>query len=260
VLGRKFLEKATLPHNFTGEDRMFFRALANRFLAPAATSYWELLLISSEITSTNVPGVIVECGSFRGGSTATLSAACKKAGRELHVFDSFCGLPEPKAEDQNHRVLSDSEIHTYKKGAFAGSLETVKETVSRHGAIQVCHFWKGYFEESLPRFDRQVAVAFCDVDLVESLKTCVRYLWRLMPDEGVLFTHEAHHLEIAKLFHDDAWWEKELGQQAPGLIGAGSGLGLGFRKTRHGYYGSCIGMVRKNPAITRVSNENWNTD
>jgi hypothetical protein len=56
-----------------------------------------------------------------------------------------------------------------------------------------------------------------------------------MPDGGVLFTHEAHHLEVANFFHCDAWWEKELGQKAPGLIGSGSGLGLGLRKTRHGY-------------------------
>lgn len=234
---------------------MFLRAFANRFLTPAATSYWELLLISSEIVRTNVRGVVVECGCFKGGSTATLSLACKKAGRTLNVFDSFCGLPEPTEEDRSHMVLSESEIHRYKKGAFAGSLETVKETVSKHGAIGACRFWPGYFDETLPKFKEQVAVAFCDVDLVESLKTCVEHLWPLMPDGAALFTHEAHHLEIAKFFHNDAWWKQKLGEGAPGLIGAGSGLGLGWRKTRHGYYGSCLGLVRKNPQVTRVSDE-----
>src|SRR5712664_2381458 len=175
---------------------MFFRAFANRFLAPAATSYWELSLISSEIVTTKVPGEVVECGCFKGGSTATLSVACHKAGRTLNVFDSFCGLPEPTKEDQSHIVLSDSEIHRYKKGAFAGSLETVKRNVSKWGAIEACRFWPGYFEETLPKFNEQVAVAFCDVDLVESLKTCVQYLWPLMPDGAILFTHEAHHLEV----------------------------------------------------------------
>ena len=152
-------------------------------------------------------------------------------------------------------VLSDNEIHKYKKGAFSGSLETVKKTVAKYGAIEACRFWPGYFEETLPNLKEPVAVAFCDVDLVESLKTCIRYLWPLIQDGGALFTHEANHLEVAKLFHDDAWWEEWLGQKAPGLIGAGSGLGLGFRKTRHGYYGSCLAFIRKNPQITRVSEE-----
>jgi hypothetical protein len=235
---------------------MFLRAFANRFLTPAATSYWELLLMSSEILASKSSGVVVECGCFKGGSTATLSVACRKAGRTLHVFDSFCGLPEPTNGDRSHTVLSDSEIHRYRKGAFSGSLETVKQTISKYGAIEACHFWPGYFDATLPKFKEHVAVAFCDVDLVESLKTCVKYLWPLLADGGALFTHEAHHLEIAKFFYQDQWWLDNLGQVAPGLIGAGSGLGLGFRKTRHGYFASCLGLVRKNPVVTRVSDEN----
>lgn len=234
---------------------MFFRVFANRLLTPCGTGFSELLMISSEILATKVPGAVVECGCFKGGSTATLSAACYKAGRKLHVFDSFCGLPEPTAEDRDHLVLSDSEIHHYKKGAFAGSLETVKRNVSKYGHIEVCTFWQGYFEQTLPDFNEQVAVAFLDVDLVESLKTCVKHLWPLMPDGGILFTHEAHHLEYGKFFYGDAWWEENLGQKAPGLIGAGSGLGLGFRRNKDGYHASALGLVRKNPTITRISNE-----
>jgi macrocin-O-methyltransferase TylF-like protien len=231
----------------------FMRTLVNKVFAPSATGFRELLLISNEICETKVPGEVVECGCYRGGSTATLSVACRKANRKLHVFDSFCGLPEPEIEDFSHTVLSDSEIHRYKKGAFASSLEAVKSNVSRFGAIGTCQFWPGYFEDTLPRFRERVAVAYCDVDLVGSLKTCIRHLWPLMSDGAVMFTHEAHHLEVAKLFHDDVWWNHELNMKAPGLVGSGSGLGL--MKTAHGYYGSCIGLVRKNPAITRVSVE-----
>ena len=38
-------------------------------------------------------GVVVECGCFRGGTTANLSLACQVVGRELYVYDSFEGLP-----------------------------------------------------------------------------------------------------------------------------------------------------------------------
>ncbi len=234
---------------------MYLRAFANKVFAPAATSYWELLLITSAILRIEVPGVVVECGCFKGGSAATLSLACRRAKRRLHVFDSFSGLPEPSTEDASHRILSDSEIHKYRKGAFAGSLETVKRNISKHGAIECCQFWPGYFEETMPEFKDRVAVAFLDVDLVDSLRTCIKSLWPLMPDGALLFTHEAHHLEVAKLFHHDEWWRQNVGQDAPGLVGAGSGLGLGLWKNRHGYYGSCLGLVRKNPVVTKVCDE-----
>jgi O-methyltransferase len=42
---------------------------------------------------------VVECGTYAGGSTANLSLVCALVGRELEVFDSFEGLPDPEARD-----------------------------------------------------------------------------------------------------------------------------------------------------------------
>jgi hypothetical protein len=231
---------------------MLLRAIINKFRLQVSANHWELALMANEILKTKTPGAVVECGCFQGGSAALLSVACKKAGKTLHVFDSFCGLPEPKTGDENHTVLSEEITAHYQKGAYAGSLDAVKANIARCGAIDVCRFWPGFFDATLPPFNEPVSVAFCDVDLVESLKPCIRYLWPLLGDGGVFFTHEAHHLEIAKLFHNDAWWRENLNQDAPGLIGAGSGLGLSLRKTRAGYHGSCLGMIRKNPTLTVV--------
>lgn len=214
-------------------------------------SPWEVALIGKEIIRNPTPGAVVECGCFKGGSTATLSVACRKANRILHVFDSFCGLPPTTNGDASHTVLSENTIHHCEQGVFAGSLETVKANVSKAGSLESCRFYSGFFEETLPRFKERLAVVFCDVDLVESLKTCLRYLWPLLGDGGALFTHEAHHLEVAKLFYNDVWWRQNLSQNAPGLIGAGSGLGLSLRR-HDGYHKSCLGMIRKNPAAKPI--------
>jgi hypothetical protein len=69
-------------------------------------------------------------------------------------------------------------------------------------------------------------LAFLDVDLRSSLETCVRALWPQLVPGGRIFVHEAPHLEIASLFFDERWWQENLGAPAPGLIGAGCGLGL----------------------------------
>jgi len=208
----------------------------------AASSLWEQAQVVAAILNAPVPGIVVECGSYKGGSAVNLSLAARMAGRKLLLCDSFAGLPRPSSADAVH-THCDGITERYSEGDWCGTLAEVKANVSRYGAPEVCEFLVGYFDNTLPRLRESVAVAFCDVDLTDSLRTCLRYLWPLMPIGGAIFTHEAHQLEVASLFFDRSWWKSELSCEAPGLIGAGSGLGL--HPNGHGYSGSCLGYVVK---------------
>jgi len=221
------------------------RMVVNRFRVPTASNFIEHLVMATEILKVpkSVAGVAVECGCYKGGSTANLSLVCALAGRRLVVFDSFRGLPEPGPQDAGHIVLERHEIHRYAEGYWAGSLEEVKRNVARCGNLSVCEFRPGYFEEALPGFNERVVFAFVDADLRDSVKTCVQYLWPLLEDNCRIYTHEAQHQEVVQLFYDSALWN---GQKPPGLVGAGTGLGLlpsvgGFR--------SGIGYAVKNPSV-----------
>ena len=189
-------------------------------------------------------GCVIECGCFKGGSTVNLSLAASLTGRELHVFDSFEGLPEPVAGDAENVLQHDGITNTYESGMYAGSLEEVRENVRRFGALEVCRFHRGWFEDTLPGFSQPCVTAFVDVDLRHSLETCVRAIWPVLVEGGALFVHEARHHEIASLFFDDAWWERELGAAAPGLVGAGTGLGL---DPEIGGWTSQLGYATKKP-------------
>ena len=109
----------------------------------------------------------------------------------------------------------------------------------------MCNFHVGYFKDTLPEFDKNVAFMFIDVDLKESLETCLEYLWPLLQDGCSCYTHEAHHMEIASIFFDRVWWHKLLGTDFPGLVGAGGGLGLSL-SSGASYFGSCLGYIVKN--------------
>jgi O-methyltransferase len=221
---------------------LFKMARNNRRIA-TASHFLEHLIMSAQILRVprSIEGTVVECGSFKGGSAANLSLVCDLCDRKLEIFDSFAGLPEPLSSD----VLVDlHEIHSYEKGAFCGALSEVQGNISKYGAISACHFNVGYFQETLPHFSQKSVLVFLDVDLVDSLQTCFTYLWPLLQDECYLFTHEAHHMEIAGLFFQEEWWRSKMHCGAPGLIGAGTGLGLlpcsgGFR--------SALGYTVKNP-------------
>jgi O-methyltransferase len=231
---------------------LLLKMLRNKLRVRSATGLTEQLTVVRAIRKAP-PGAIVECGTYLGGSAVNLSLACRETNRDFVIFDSFEGLPEPAENDRSHFVLSSAELHQYSRGAWKGTFDTVKQNIAKYGSLQNCKLVKGYFEQTLPSFHTPVAVVFCDADLLDSVKTCLLYLWPLLVDGGYFFTHEAHHLSIAKLFYDDLWWKNNLGHDAPGLIGAGSGLGLS--RNPDGTFGSCIGYVIKNPTVTRISNE-----
>ncbi len=225
-----------------------YRMVRNRKKITTASHWLEHLVMATQILKVprEVQGCVVECGSFQGGSAANLSLVCALCGRKLEIFDSFEGLPEPSDADKSHILVNDREIHTYSKGAFRGNLPDVQKNISKFGAISVCNFNVGYFDQTLPNFREKCILAFLDVDLTDSLKACLTYVWPLLQEGCFLFTHEAHHMEIAGLFFDEPWWKSSLRCKAPGLIGAGSGLGLipfagGFR--------SCLGYAVRNPAV-----------
>ena len=240
------------PH-FRDKLKLFTKIVRNKRKIVSATSYLEQFAMISTLLNSSIPGAVVECGTYQGGSAANLSLACKLSGRRLIVCDSFKGLPEPSHEDSRHRVLAADEMHVYAKGNWRGSLELVKHNIERFGSIDVCTFVEGYFQETLPHFSERVAFVFCDADLTDSVRTCIKYLWPLMSDGATFFTHEAHHMEIAELFFDRVWWNHEMASVPPGLVGAGSGLGL--TPQVGGFLGSCIGYTVKNPTFHKESLE-----
>jgi O-methyltransferase len=225
---------------------LIFKMARNNRKITTASHFLEHLIMATQILRVppSIEGSVVECGSFKGGSAANLSLVCDLCDRKLEVFDSFAGLPEPSNSDKEHLLVNLHEIHSYEKGAFCGALSEVQGNISRYGKISACHFNVGYFEETLPHFSQKCVLVFLDVDLVDSLQTCFTYLWPLLQDGCYLFTHEAHHMEIAGLFFQEEWWRSTMHCGAPGLIGAGTGLGLlpsagGFR--------SALGYTVKNP-------------
>jgi O-methyltransferase len=165
-----------------------------------------------------VKGAVVECGSWLGGTTTNLSIICDIVGRDLIVYDSFEGLPAPEAADNMKPAV---------KGSFVGSLETVQGNVRKYGVIDRCQFRKGWFKDTLTSHSEPIAFCFIDVDLKSSIHTCVVNLWPHLVQEGYLFFDEYIHLHNCALFFSERFWHDYLDTKPPGLMGTGTGVGVG---------------------------------
>ena len=233
----------TLPQKI----RLIGRMRRNLRNIISASGFLEQLFIVSRLLNLDSPGVVVECGTYKGGSAVNFSLACELADRQLVICDSFAGLPKPGEGDRTHSTI-DGMSDDYEEGWWRGTLEEVRSNIACYGAITHCSFLPGYFEQTLPQLKEPVALAFCDVDLADSLRACLKHLWPRLVDGGIFFTHEAIQREIFSIFNDQEWWHRELNCAPPGLVGGGSGIGL--YPTNRGYYGSCLGYTVKSPRIT----------
>lgn len=206
----------------------FFRKYAlglkmflNKLRIDTATSYKSHLAMALKIFETppETEGIVLECGTWKGGSAANLSLVCKIAGRKLHIYDSFEGLPEGEEGDR--------EAPGYLAGQYAGTMDEVKRNIKKYGDIDSCVFVQGWFKDTLPDLAEPVLLAFLDVDLEASLECCVRNIWPRLTEKGFIFIDEYVSLDYCSIFYSERYWKTFFDRTPPGLIGAGVGLPLG---------------------------------
>ena len=181
----------------------------------------ELITITRTILNLapQTPGAIVEAGAFHGGSTAKLSLVARLANRCFEVFDSFEGMPE---NTESHGKSIYGREHHFPKGSHAVGLDEVRGNVERYGDISRTTFHKGFFSDTMPHFKSPVAASCINVDLVQSTKDCLRYLYPLTSPGGVIYSQDAHFPWIISLFRDPEFWKKEVGIAPPHIDGLGN--------------------------------------
>jgi O-methyltransferase len=159
----------------------------NRNAAPGASDFHckpnsvrELFPIIHQLyvlKSWSVEGDFAEFGCFKGYSSAMLSFACHLLGIQMHIFDSFEGLP----------ATADAG---YLEGEYAGSIDEVRDHISRFGVIDAVQFHKGFFADTFRDWKPpRLMCLWMDVDLEESAEDLMVVADRLSP-ESTLFSHE----------------------------------------------------------------------
>ena len=178
----------------------------------------EILSYFMDILSLKTKGCIVEAGAYKGGSTAKFSIVAKLAERKLVAFDSFEGLPD---NNEQQETIFGGNVD-FSKGMYCGTLDEVKENVSRFGHVKVCEFIKGWFDKTMPNFSEPIAAIYLDVDLASSTRTCLKWLYPLLVPGGILYSQDGHLPLVIEVFNNEKFWKNEVGCQKPHVEGLGT--------------------------------------
>lgn len=217
-----FLFNTNLNVSFFKKLWLIYSCYRISYLVDCPHMEGEMIQVISAILShigSDKPGVILEAGSYKGGSAAKLSLAAKLASRKLVIFDSFEGLP--KHQEIHGKNIFGGDAY-FPPGSYSGSLDEVKNNIRKFGFLDICEFKKGWFEDTMPDFKEKILVAYIDVDLESSTKTCIKYLYPLITPGGVLFSQDGHLPWVINLLNNEKFWEKEVGYKKPYIYGLGT--------------------------------------
>lgn len=167
-----------------------------------------------EVIDRGVPGVLVECGAWRGGCGAAMVLAQQHryghAPREAFLLDSFQGLPPADERDGPLAAAwqADTDAPTYMDNCRA-DLERARADLEALGLP--AGSWRlvpGWFADTVPDLardlqDEGIALLRLDGDWYESTQVCLEQLEPLVHEDGVIILDDYYAWDgCARAVHD----------------------------------------------------------
>lgn len=184
--------EATRPYTLTSPERVFALCSAVSYLLEAS-----------------IPGAIVECGVWRGGSMMAAAMTLAGAGcddRDLFLFDTFTTMPAPGPRDFDcygtpasayfegpGSALDDPAYSYLPLDQVRGLLEATGYPPAR------LHFVAGLIEETVPeQAPPEIALLRLDTDWYQSTAHEMHHLFPRMAPGGVLIVDDYGHFRGAR--------------------------------------------------------------
>jgi O-methyltransferase len=152
-------------------------------------------IISAVRSTEHLKGIVVEVGVWRGNSAEII---LENTGKDVFLFDTFYGLPKPSNEDRGTH---------FKEGNYRVNLHYVANRLERFR--ERVHIIPGLFEDTSPAIaKKKVSFAHLDVDLYESTKACLKFLYPRMIKGGIIISHDYSSTAGVRKAFDEYFREK----------------------------------------------------
>jgi O-methyltransferase len=187
------------------EDEFQWKKVIQTLLPYTMVTYdglMSLAEITRHVLKENIPGDLVEAGTWRGGAAGMMAlAALSVSGpvRKMHLFDSFQGIPEPdRKHDPVDWIVNDMKLpEAEAMGRLRGikALEAPRKDLEKV-LFEICSYprekvaiYEGWFQETVPSAAQNIdaiSVLRLDGDLYASTKVCLEHLYPKLVPGGFL--------------------------------------------------------------------------
>jgi O-methyltransferase len=154
------------------------------------------------VVKADIPGALVECGVWKGGSMMLAAKTLLSLGvsdRMLSLYDTFEGHPMPdRAIDIS--IFGENAADEWKPNWARCDLRDVSDNMRSTGyPLNLIDLWRGRVEETLRFWDEvplapnPIAIARLDTDWYSSAKIELDVLWPKLSRGGVLILDDYGH-------------------------------------------------------------------
>jgi hypothetical protein len=205
--------KKGMPGDYDAESTQIIRAV-REYTMTGNDKLFALIQAVRYVVRHEIPGDVVECGVWRGGSmqaAARALIACGDTTRDLHLFDTFEGMPPPSDKDVRHdgrsadELLAAAQSREGSKVWAMASLEDVRDGFSKvpYPGEQV-HYVPGKVEDTIPgAAPEHIAILRLDTDWYESTRHELEHLYPRLAPGGVLILDDYGYWEGARQAVDE---------------------------------------------------------
>ena len=155
------------------------------------------------VVHAGIPGDVVECGVWRGGSAMLCAYGLLDAGdttRHLYLYDTYSGMPMPTARDRDFRgVLAmrrwSTQATDHGSDWCYASLDEVRENLAGTGYPQDhVHLVEGRVQDTLPgTAPERISLLRLDTDWYDSTLHELEHLFPRLSVGGVLIIDDYGH-------------------------------------------------------------------
>jgi len=194
--------RRVLPYTMTSVERLLGLVDATRYLARAA-----------------VPGAIVECGVWRGGSMMAVAQTLVEIGitdRDLYLYDTFTGMPPATKVDRDWRGISAqlyAELHQTRQTWWCGasSQEVMSNMMETGYPAERIHLVPGLVEDTIPKqVPEEIALLRLDTDWYESTQHELEHLYPRLSSGGVVIVDDYGYWQGAQRAVDEYFRQRPV--------------------------------------------------